>query len=265
MIRAVAFVPNTPTLIADLGVQHEETISALESFGNEISGKIDAAVIMTPHFRTSGSFGIVSAPRLKQIFDFYGFPPNFYKVRYEPPGDPELAEQITELGTRNGIRVGAVDNWGLDHGAWSPLFHIFRDANVPILPVSICPSLGIDAHISLGKLMHSASLKKNLCIIASGSIIHRLDLFQSGNHHTPPAAIEYLDLCISSFKEGNWNKIRNASPDILHAAAPEGDNLPLRFIEGVVGENYKARVLANEIEFNAASLTTVIFESLLID
>ena len=55
MIRAVAFVPNTPTLIADLGVQHEETISALESFGNEISGKIDAAVIMTPHFRTSGN------------------------------------------------------------------------------------------------------------------------------------------------------------------------------------------------------------------
>jgi 4,5-DOPA dioxygenase extradiol len=260
MIKAVAFVPNTPTLIGDLGVQHIATISALELFGNEISGKIDAAVIMTPHFYTSGSFGIVSTPRLKQIYDFYGFPRNFYEVKYEPPGYPELAEQIINLGVKNGIRIGSVGNWGLDHGAWSPLFHIFRDANVPIVPVSVCPDLGIDAHISLGKLIRSPSIKKNLCILASGSIIHRLDLFQSGNHQTPPATIEYLDLCISSFKEGNWGKIRNASPDLFHAAAPEGDNLQLGFIEGVVGENYNARILANEIEFNAASLTTVVFE-----
>lgn len=260
MIKAVAFVPNSPTLIGDLGVQHTDTINALKSFGNEISGKIDAAVIMSPHFYTSGSFGIVSSPRLKQIYDFYGFPRSFYDVKYEPPGDPDLAEEIIDLGLRKGIRIGMVQNWGLDHGAWSPLFHIFRGANIPVVPVSICPDLGIEAHISLGKLMSSSSIKKKICILASGSIIHRLDLFQSGSHQTPPAALEYLDICISSFREGKWDRIRNASHDLFHAAAPEGDNLPLRFIEGAVGENYKARILSNEIEFNAASLTTVVFE-----
>ena len=110
MIKAVAFVPNTPTLIGDLGVNHVETISALRSFGKEISGKIDAAVIMTPHFQTSGSFGIVSAARLRQIYDFYGFPRAFYEVKYEPPGDPELAGQIVNLGKDHGIRIMPVGN-----------------------------------------------------------------------------------------------------------------------------------------------------------
>ena len=125
-------MPNTPTLIGDLGVDHKDTIAALRSLGKEIAGKIDAVVIMTPHFQTSGSFGVVGTERLRQIFDFYGFPPEFYEARYEPPGDPQLAEQIINLGKDAGIRIGQAGNWGLDHGAWSPLFHIFKDADVPI-------------------------------------------------------------------------------------------------------------------------------------
>ena len=110
--------------------------------------------------------------------------------------------------------------------------------------------------------MRSQSIKKNICILSTGSLIHRLDLFQRGNQETPPAAVEYLNLCISAFNEGNWEKIWNAPPNIVRAASPEGYNLPLRFIQGAVGEKFKSRVLSNEIEFNAASLTTVIFKSL---
>ena len=260
MIKAVAFVPNTPTLIGDLGVKHTETISALRSFGKEISGKIDAAVIMTPHFQTSGSFGIVSAPRLRQIYDFYGFPRAFYEVKYEPPGDPELAGQIVNLGKDHGIRIMPVGTWGLDHGAWSPLYHIFEGAHMPVVPLSISQDLGPAAHVSLGKMMRSPQIKKNICILATGSLIHRLDLFQMGREWTPPGSMEYLDLCIASFRAGTWERIWGASQDLFHAASPEGDNLPLRFIEGVVGEKFKARILSNEIEFNAASLTTVVFE-----
>ena len=69
-------------------------------------------------------------------------------------------------------------------------------------------------------------------------------------------------LCISAFNEGNWEKIWNAQPDIVRTASPEGHNLPLRFIQGAVGEKFKSRILSNEIEFNAASLTTVVFKSL---
>ena len=260
MIKAVAFVPNTPTLIGDLGVKHAETISALKSFGKEISGKIDAAVIMTPHFQTSGSFGIVSATRLRQIYDFYGFPRAFYEVKYEPPGDPELAGQMVNLGKDHGIRIMPVGNWGLDHGAWSPLFHIFEGAQMPVVPMSISQDLGPAAHVSLGKMMRSPQIKKNICILATGSLIHRLDLFQTGSDETPPGAMEYLDLCIASFRAGTWERICGASRDLFHAASPEGDNLPLRFIEGAVGEKFKAKILSNEIEFNAASLTTVVFE-----
>ncbi|MGC8506485.1 MAG: dioxygenase [Thermoplasmata archaeon] len=260
MIEAVAFMPNTPTLIGDLGADHKETVRALRSFGEEIAGKIDAVVVMTPHFQTSGSFGVVGAERLRQIFDFHGFPPEFYEVRYEPPGDPQLAEQIIKLGKDTGIRIVQAGNWGLDHGAWSPLFHIFKDADIPTVPLSICPDLGYQAHMALGRIMRSRSITGNLCVLSTGSLIHRLDLFQAGNDRTPPKALEYLDICISSFMEGRWDGIWNAPPDLVNAASPEGYNLQLRFIQGVVGDRFRTRILANEVEFNAASLTTAVFE-----
>ncbi|MCL4345013.1 MAG: hypothetical protein M1496_01455 [Candidatus Thermoplasmatota archaeon] len=262
MISTVAFLPNTPTLIGDIGVKHEKTVSALRHLGEEIRDSTDAVVIMTPHFQTSGSFGIVSDQKLKQIFDFYGFPQEFYKVKYEAPGDPELAQQIMNLGNENGIRIGSVRNWGLDHGAWSPLVHVFRDADVPVVPLSICPEIGPDAHVQLGRLMRSSSIKKRICVLSTGSLIHRLDLFQHGSRETQPKAMEYLDLCISAFNNGDWDLIWNASSDIVKAASPEGYNLPLRFIQGAVGEKFNSRILSNEIEFNAASLTTVVFDSL---
>ena len=262
MISSVCFLPNSPTLIGNLGIRNEKTISALRSLGDQIRDNIDAVVIMSPHFYTSGSFGIVSCQKLKQIYDFYGFPQEFYSVKYEPAGDPDLAKEIIKLGAENSIRIGQVTNWGLDHGAWSPLVHIFRDADIPVVPVSICPELGPQSHVLLGNLMRSQSIKKKICILSTGSLIHRLDLFQIDNQETPPMAIEYLDLCISAFNEGNWEKIWNAPSDLVKAASPEGYNLPLRFIQGAIGEKFKSRVLSNEIEFNAASLTTVIFENL---
>ncbi len=260
MIKAIAFVPNSPSLIGNIGVDHEKTVKALESFGRGIEDGVDAVIIMTPHFQTSGGFGIVDTPELKQIFDYYGFPPELYKVKYEPPGDAELGEQLIKLGNENHINIGSVGNWGLDHGAWSPLLHIFKDAAVPVIPISICPDIGAQAHVELGRLMGSSTIKRNLCILASGSLVHRLDLFQRGASEIPPGAREYLETCISAFNEGKWGKIWDADPDILRDASPEGYNLPLRFIQGAVGEKFRATILSNEIEFNAASLTTVKFD-----
>lgn len=260
MIGAAAFLPNTPTLIGDMGVDHRDTIAALRDIGKNLSGRIDTVVIMSPHFQTSGSFGIVSAVKLKQIYDFYGFPEEFYRVRYEPPGDPETAIKIVRSGIQAGIRITETDRWGLDHGAWSPLYHIFPEADIPIIPVSICPDLGAQAHKSLGALLRSDFSGQRIFAVSTGSFIHRLDLFQSRKGEVPQDAMKYLDLCISSLNSGRWEDIWNADPKILKAAAPEGYNLPLKFLEGVVGSDFRARILSNEVEFNASSLTTVLFE-----
>ena len=262
MIESVAFVPNSPTLIGNLGINHSKTVTALQSIGESLADKIDAVIVMTPHFQSFGSFHLVSSKKLKQIYDFYGFPKELYTVTYEPPGDPDLAGQIVSLGKAAGIPVSETNDWGLEHGAWSPLFHVFREANVPVVPVSISPDLGKGAHKSLGVMMKSNSITKRLFLISSGSLIHRLDLFQAGNKSLPLEAREYLNLCLTSFERGNRDTIRNAPSELFNVAAPEGYNLPLNFIEGAVGERFKARVMSNEMEFNAASLTTVVFESL---
>ncbi len=262
VIEAVAFVPNSPTLIGNLGIDHSKTVTALQSIGESLADKIDAVVVMTPHFQTFGSFQLVSSNKLKQIYDFYGFPKEFYNVRYEPPGDPDLAGQIVSLAENAEIPISQTTDWGLDHGAWSPLFHIFRGSNVPVVPVSISPDLGKGAHRSLGAMMRSSSISKRLLLISSGSLIHRLDLFQAGSKSLPPEAGEYLNLCLTSFQRGSWDAIRNAPKEFFNAAAPEGYNLPLNFIEGAVGERFRATVMSNEMEFNVASMTTVVFNSL---
>ena len=110
--------------------------------------------------------------------------------------------------------------------------------------------------------MRSLQIKRNLCVLASSSLVHRLDLFQRGVNETPPLAREYLENCISLLENGTWNSIFDSNPYILRTASPEGHNLPLRFIHGVVGEKFKATILSNEMEFNAASLTTIRFETI---
>ncbi len=110
--------------------------------------------------------------------------------------------------------------------------------------------------------MRSLQIKRNLCVLASSSLVHRLDLFQRGVNETPPLAREYLENCISLLENGTWNSIFDSNPYILRTASPERHNLPLRFIHGVVGEKFKATILSNEMEFNAASLTTIRFETI---
>lgn len=259
-LLGTAYVPNTPTLIGNLGVRHENTIRALSRIGAGI-GHPEAAIVVTPHFLTGGSIGMVSSPRLRQIYDFYGFPDEFYKVRYEPPGSPTIAREILEAASGRGLPVSMAENWGLDHGAWSPLIHIFPNADIPVIPVSISPELGTGVHEAFGHVLREVSRNHDICVIATGSLIHRLDLFHSRNPAVPGDAQEYLDTALKAFNEGKWADLWGVSGELLRAASPEGGELPLRVVSGVVGENFTTRIHSSEIEFGAASLTTVTFVS----
>ena len=259
-LLGTAYVPNTPTLIGNLGVRHENTIKALSRIGAGI-GHPEAAIVVTPHFVTGGSIGVVSSPRLRQIYDFYGFPDEFYKVRYEPPGSPTIAGEILQTASCRGLPVSMAENWGLDHGAWSPLIHIFPNADIPVIPVSISPELGTGVHEAFGRVLREVSRNHNICVIATGSLIHRLDLFHSRNSSVPKYAQDYLDTALKAFSKGNWEDLWSVSGELMSAASPEGGELPLRVVSGVVGENYTAIIHSSEIEFSAASLTTVTFVS----
>ena len=258
-LNAVLYAPNTPSLIGDLGVSHTITEKALEELGMKYRSTVKSVIVVSPHFVTSGAIGVVLEDPLKQIFDFSGFPREFYQKKYAPHGDPELGRSLITAGKSLGLSMGSVPDWGLDHGAWSPLYRLFPDADIPVVPVSISPSLGPEKHEILGRAIRNASQGQETMLLVTGSIIHRLDLWAKGSDHVPENALKYLKEATGHMINGRWDQIWHMPRDLARSASPEGGELPFRILAGAMGNNARGNVIASEMEFGAASLTTIEF------
>ena len=145
---------------------------ALYHFGNELQKyfEVKAAVIVSAHWCTDGTFVNIS-PEQEQIYDYYGFPEEFCKVQYHASGAPNIALEVKKIAPG----VITTTDWGLDHGAWPMLMHLFPNANIPVFQLSIDYYAKPDYHFQLGRQLRSLR-EKGVLIIGSGSLIHNLQL-----------------------------------------------------------------------------------------
>lgn len=132
--------------------------------------EVKAAVVISAHWCTRGTYVNITAEQ-KQIYDYYGFPPEYYTVQYKASGAPEIAHEIKKIVPL----VNETTEWGLDHGAWPMLMHLFPEADVPVFELSIDYYAQPDYHFELGKQLKSLR-QKGILIIGSGSLIHNLSL-----------------------------------------------------------------------------------------
>ncbi len=123
----------------------------------------------------------MSSPRT--IHDFGGFPRELFEVRYPAPGDPALAARIERLLAP--LPVAADHSWGLDHGTWSVLKHVFPDATVPVVQLSIDETRGADFHHELGIRLRTLR-DEGVLLIGSGDIVHNLHAYAWGGHPRRP-------------------------------------------------------------------------------
>lgn len=266
MIVKGIYVPNTPSLIdverpkEMVFPEHRRTIEALRNIGEQLlSEGVDFAVVVTPHFTRPAYIPVVSASRPKQIYDYYGFPDTFYKYKYEPPGVDEWGKRFVEAAFSQKISIRIVGDWGLDHGAWAPMSRIFPAANVPILPVGIGARVEDSEHERLGRVLSDLSGDFRIVVVATGSIVHRLDRWGSGEDSFPPLAASALKRVTDCLRNGDWQRIWSIPVEEFEEAQPEGGWKPLRILAGALGPSASCETLIEEEEFGVASLTTAVF------
>jgi 4,5-DOPA dioxygenase extradiol len=127
--------------------------------------------------------GVTISTSPRTIHDFGGFPRELYQVRYPAPGDPDLARRVQRLLAP--LPVTLDDAWGLDHGTWSVLRHVFPAADVPIVQLSIDESQAPSFHFDIGRRL--APLRgEGVLIVGSGNLVHNLHAYAWGRHDPDP-------------------------------------------------------------------------------
>jgi 4,5-DOPA dioxygenase extradiol len=128
--------------------------------------------VVSAHWETRGTH-VTAMAKPRTIHDFGGFPQALFDVQYPAPGSPELAAEVKR--TITSTTVGLDQSWGLDHGAWSVVKHLYPTADVPVIQMSIDYSLKPEQHYALSKEI-AALRDKGVLIIGSGNIVHNLGM-----------------------------------------------------------------------------------------
>ncbi len=147
--------------IADNGFTH-----ALKSLPEKF--QTPKAILMISAHWVSGGTLLQGSLHPKTIHDFGGFPRELHEILYPVLGDPKLASEIAKE------KIGAVtEDWGLDHGTWSVLRHMYPKANIPVVQMSLDRAFSFRDHYDLGKKLHYLR-EQGVLILSSGNIVHNL-------------------------------------------------------------------------------------------
>lgn len=119
----------------------------------------------------------------KTIHDFGGFPRELYDVQYPAVGDPDLARRVQHLLAPLPVRLD--ERWGLDHGAWSVLCHVYPDADIPVVQLSIDETQPPSFHFEIGQRL-APLREEGVLIVGSGNVVHNLHAYAWGRHAQEP-------------------------------------------------------------------------------
>jgi 4,5-DOPA dioxygenase extradiol len=148
------------------GIEDTEFSRRWTQMGQEIPTP-KAVLVISAHWYTQGT-KITAMEHPKTIHDFGGFPKELFAVQYPAPGNPDLARETASL-----IHASLDHDWGLDHGTWTVVRHMYPKANIPVLQLSIDYSKGPQYHYDLAKELY-ALRRKGVLIIGSGNLVHNL-------------------------------------------------------------------------------------------
>jgi 4,5-DOPA dioxygenase extradiol len=219
-----------------------------------------AILCVSAHWYLPGTH-VTAMQSPRTIHDFGGFPRALYEVQYPAPGDPELARHVQDLLAPTEV---ALDHrWGLDHGAWSVLCHLFPQADVPVIQLSIDETQPGQFHYELGKRL-SPLRDEGVLVIGSGNLVHNLHTYAWGRHMPEPYewAVRFEKQAREFLLAGEHEPLveyEMLGRDAMLSAPTPDHYLPLLYIMGIRREGEPVSFPVEGVDGGSISMLTVKF------
>ena len=219
-----------------------------------------AVLVVSAHWLSRGT-KITAMDSPKTIHDFGGFPQALFDVQYPAPGNPELAKETASLITSTQVELD--HDWGLDHGTWTIVRHMYPDASIPVLQLSIDYTKGPQDHYNLAKELYGLR-RKGVLIFGSGNMVHNLRMVAWDRIDEPEYGYDWAHQMNDTFKElignGHHDKLINfqslGREALLSIPTPE-HYLPLMYTLGLKDKHENVSFFNDKVVGGSLTMTSV--------
>jgi len=217
-----------------------------------------AILCISAHWETRGTF-VTAMEQPKTIHDFYGFPKQLFDVQYLAPGSDALANDTIEAVEQTQIEKDL--QWGLDHGCWSVLQHMYPAANIPVVQLSLNQLQDPVWHYHLAREL-SVLRNKGVLIIGSGNIVHNLGVM---NWKTPEKGYDWaeeanqtLKTLIANNDHLSLTKYKDLGAEVRQSIPTPEHYLPLLYTLGLKGDDEQVHFFNDKTVFGSISMTSLL-------
>ena len=240
-------------------VQQSDFTRSLAGLGGKLP-RPRVILVVSANWETEGTF-VTGAAHPKQIYDFYGFPDELYEIIYDPQGSLETADRIAALGKN--VPVALNSQWGIDHGSWAVLRHIYPGHDIPVIQLSLDGTKDEAEHFRLASFLLPLRAE-GVLIIGSGNIVHNLRLMSWEQFGEEPFGwAARFDLQVKEALEQRDNEllIRYDSRDRdagNHAVPTNEHYLPLLYVAALRRDHEEVEYIHEGFQHRSVSMRSFV-------